>query len=121
MYYKYLSNLPKPVYYQCVWLVKDIDRLQNLAAIRRQGISSEDVICFEDEELTVINEAVLIQAEHKLACIKGALDELPEEYKYDMIDSMVYGYLPVEKAHENTWRKWRRFFIKELAFRLNLI
>ena len=31
-------SVPKAVYYQCIWLIKDIDRLRKLEAVDRKSV-----------------------------------------------------------------------------------
>ena len=114
-------RLPKAVYYQCVWTVKDIDRLYRLDALKRHNESDDEIVLFEDEGCRLMRPAVMDEAAWKLSCIKEALKAVPEEYRIDTIESIADGSMPVTIAHENTWKKWRRIFIKELAGKLNLI
>ena len=114
-------KMPKAVYYQCLWTVKDIDRLYRLEAMMKHEKSEDEVVLYEDEGCMAMNEEVLRQASWKLSCIKDALNVIPQEYRIETIESIVDGVFPTGIAHENTWKKWRRVFIKELAHKLNLI
>ena len=121
MYHSRNFRLPKAVYYQCTWIIKDIDRLYRLEAMRRHTSSDDEIVLFEDENSSVYEEAVIEQAAWKLACIREALKAVPEEYRLETLESIVDRSYPSAIAHENTWKKWRRVFIKELAHKLNLI
>lgn len=93
----YGDTLPKAVYYQCTWTVRDIDRLK---------VMSE------------VNE----YAGERLDAIYGALSVVPEEYRQALLESIAYygsGY--DDCAHENTWKRWKKQYIAELARRLKLI
>jgi len=57
----------------------------------------------------------------KIKCIRDALNTIPEEYRANIIESIYTGEMPREIAHENTLKRWRRKFIRELAYNLNLI
>ena len=117
-------KLPKAVYYQCLWVVKDIDRLYRLEAMYRHETEEKqpgDITFYEDENCMAISEPVLQQAVWKLKCIKDALLAIPYEYRMETIEGIVDGIMPIGIAHENTLKKWRRVFIKELAYKLNLI
>ena len=114
-------RMPKAVYYQCMWTVKDIDRLKRLAMVADKGFRDNEIVFFEADEDAIDNREVLKQARFKLNCIKRAIREVPEEYRRGTIDSIVYGVPFSALAHENTWRKWRKVFIRHLARELCLI
>lgn len=91
------ETLPKPVYYQCIWTVRDIDRLKLIE-------SSDEY------------------ARRRLSAIYEALEVVPEEYRDDLLESIAYygeGYR--DNAHENTWKHWKKVYIRELAQKLHLI
>ena len=114
-------RLPKAVYYQCIWIVKDIDRLRRLEAAGHFGHTEEEFVFFVDEEEVIRDSGVLLEARHKLECIREALEKVPSEYRQNTIDSIVYSIPFGDMAHENTWRKWRQIFVRELAKKLMLI
>ena len=118
---KWNGRLPKEVQYQCTWLVKDIERLYRLDAMRRHGRRDDEIVLFEEENCRTVRDEVMEQAAHRLACIKEALEVVPEEYRMCIIENIVSGDIYYELAHENTWKRWRRIFIKELAYKLKLI
>lgn len=94
--------LPREVYYQCIWLIKDMERLQDLK--RDVGRSS-----------------VGIAATKRLDAIDRALEELPDVYREPMIRNIINKEEFPETAHENTWRKWKQLFIYQLAVNLELV
>ncbi len=114
-------RLPKAVYYQCIWTVKDMERLQRLSMAADKGFRENEIVFFEVDEDAIDNREVLRQAKVKLGCIKRALQEVPEEYRRGTIESIVEGLPFSGLAHENTWRKWRKVFIRHLARELCLI
>lgn len=114
-------RVPKPVYYQCFWTVKDIDRLKRLEAISNYTGKADELVFFVDDEEVIRNAEVLTQAAWKLDCIRKAIRKVPKEYRQATIDNIVYNLPFSDIAHENTWRKWRLVFIRELAKNLLLI
>ena len=118
---RWKGRLPREVHYQCTWLLKDIERLYRLDAMRRHGRREDEFVLFEDENSSSIRDEVMEQASWKLACIKEALGSVPEEYRLYIIESIVNGETDFDIAHENTWKRWRRAFLKELAYKLKLI
>ncbi len=121
MYTEKYHRIPKAVHHQCMWIVRDIDRLYRLDAIYRHGNRDDELVFYEDENCRCIRYEVMREASGKLDCIKEALKKVPEEYRIDLLDGIVDGSNPSVYAHENTWKKWRRVFICELADKLKLI
>ena len=118
---RWKGRLPREVHYQCTWLVKDIERLYRLDSMRRHGRKDDEFVLFEDENSKSIRDEVMEEASRKLACVKEALEVVPEEYRLYIIESIVNKEMCFEIAHENTWKRWRRVFLKELAYKLKLI
>lgn len=114
-------RVPKAVYFQCCWIVKDIERLRRLEAIGSYSARADEQVYFVDEEQVIRNADVLVQAAWKLECIRKAIAKVPKEYRQTTIDCIVYNVPYADSAHENTWRKWREVFIRELAKNLLLI
>ena len=115
------DRVPKQVYFQCFWTVKDMERLKRLEAISNYSQGNNEMVFFVDDEDVIRNAEVLKQAAWKLECIRNAITKLPKEYRQATIDSIVYNIPYGDVAHENTWRKWRQVFIRELAKNLLLI
>ena len=115
------DRVPKQVYFQCIWTVKDIERLKRLEAISNYSQEGNEMVFFVDEEDVIRDVAILKQATWKLECIRKAITKLPKEYRQATIDNIVFNVPYGDVAHENTWRKWRQVFIRELAKNLLLI
>lgn len=117
------TRIPRAVYFQCIWVLKDIDRLRRLEAAddHREMFAEDEYIFFESDEDVVKNADVFTHAKWKLGCVRRAIEKVPEEYRQTTIDSIVYNLPFSDMAHENTWRKYRRIFIRELAQNLLLI
>ena len=114
-------RLPKAVYYQCIWIVKDLDRLRRLEAADNYSHADDEFVFFVDDEELIRDSGVLTEARFKLDCVRDALARVPDEYRQKTIDSIIYGIPFDDMAHENTWRKWRQVFIRDLAKNLLLI
>ena len=94
--------LPREVYYQCVWLIKDMDRLEEIkrdAGKTRLGLA----------------------ASRRLEAVEKALQELPEEYREPMLRNIKNKEEFPMMAHANTWRKWKQRFIYDVAINLELL
>lgn len=91
------DTLPKAVYYQCVWTVRDLDRLISRAP--------------HDE-----------YARARLDAVYRALEVVPYEFRNDVLGSIAcYGRGYEDNAHENTYKRWKKVYIAELAEQLHLI
>lgn len=98
-----------------------MNRLQRLASIRSNPSRPGEIVFYADDESRTMRPEVIEESIWRIKCIRAALDTIPEEYRADIIESIYKGELPIEIAHENTWKKWKRKFIRELAINLNLI
>ena len=115
------EKVPKSVYYQCIWTVKDLDRLRRLEAADDLGRYKNEFVFFIDNDEVIKDSRVLEQARWRIDCIRQAIEKVPSEYRQGTIDSIVYNLPFSDMAHENTWRRWRQVFIRELARNLFLI
>lgn len=99
--------LPTPVYHQCIWIIRDMERLSAVA------------------EESCLTEAVLT-ARSRLECISSALSAVPAEYRAGILDSICsrggssQGVFMNDYACINTWKKWKQIFIYTLARNLSL-
>ena len=114
-------KVPKAVYFQCIWILKDMDRLRRLEAAATVPGSDDELVFFVDDEQMILDDKVIALARERLGCIRRALSVLPEEYRQSTLDCVVLGVRYSDTAHFNTWRRWRQIFIFELAKNLHLI
>ena len=114
-------SVPKAVYHQCIWLIKDMDRLRKLEAVSKYAARDDELVFFMDDEEVIRDAEVLEKANWRLSCIRRALIKIPEEYRQSTLDCIIYNVPYGDMAHENTWRKWRQVLIWELAKNLFLI
>lgn len=110
--------MPRAVYYQCIWMTRDIDRLEELASREKdlQDFSREEIVLLADEREDIISTNLIKEASFRMRCINDALDAIPEEYREGVIEIIkkVRPHYP-DTAHENTWNKWKRCYIYTLA------
>lgn len=116
------TRLPREVYYQCTWIVKDLRRIEKLAArlMDRSSFADDEIVLFMDETGGMHRIEVLEEAARKRDCIYAALEVVPEEYREAIIENIVDLRLYDDNAHSNTYKKWKQRFIYELAGKLNL-
>ena len=88
--------LPREVYYQCVWMIRDMERLEEIAMR--------------------VDDAIV-----KLDCLRRALEEIPDYYRQGVISSVkIRGGGFDDFAHINTWKKWKMRFMHAFATNLGL-
>lgn len=114
-------NLPKAVYYQCIWTIKDMERLRMLEALYNYNELTDDPVCVAADGCTMVNERVIEEGVRRLRAVRAAIQPVPEEMRQDLIESITQGNGFADYAHENTWKKWKKRFISELAHNLDLV
>ena len=99
-------SLPREVYYQCVWMIRDMERLEKVV---------------EDSSKEAVEDHRLDDAIVKLDCLKRALEEIPDYYRQGVVSSVkVRGGGFDEFAHTNIWKKWKMRFMYAFAANLGL-
>ncbi len=96
--------LPRAVYNQCLWMVRDVNRLVRI------------VNSGADPALMPTAAA----ARERLEAIQAALSFVPEEYREGILDGII-NRKNFGPAHDNTWKRWKQRFIYELAVNLMLV
>ncbi len=114
-------NLPRPVYYQCIWIIKDIDRLRMLEAMHNYKEQPDELLCCGTEGESMVTEKVIEEGVRRLRAIRAAIQPVPEDMRQDLIENIMAGTGFGDYAHENTWKKWKKRFINELAHNLDLV
>lgn len=104
------QRLPKEVYYQCIWMIRDMERLKEII-----NGSGEQIL--NDKDMQKLEDALI-----KFDCLLRALEEVPDYYREGIIESVRnrgggYG----DFAHENTWKKWKSKFMCAFATNLGLL
>ena len=69
-------SVPKPVYYQCLWLIKDIDRLRKLEAVSNYAAKDDELVFFMDDE-----EVIEAKAQEAQRAADAAQQEVKQEVK----------------------------------------
>lgn len=116
------KSLTREVYYQCIWIIKDRPRLEFLVTALDCSRNAEagEFILRADRYGGILREEVMEEAEFKLECIEKAIEAVPEDYRDGILANIVEMRAFGDEAHPNTWKRWKRVFIYELARRLRL-
>lgn len=118
---KSVRTLPRPVYSQVGWILRDYDRLKELSQQASAAEEAGDAIVFYATDcIGLTPQSVIDEAASKVAAIERTLLVIPEEYRQGIFDNMAYRRRLPDEASENTWKKWKRIFMESLARELNL-
>lgn len=110
-------QLPHNVYMQCLYAVRDYDRMKKeMEDILYAAPGAADGM---PRGSTISNptSGKAIKREHlqrRCQAIEQALMTIPSEYRKGVLSGTMYGCYPTD-AHPETYRRWRRRFIFEVA------
>lgn len=122
--------LPDAVYYQCIWAVRDLYRMEEQLEILNQEIDSGDVhttsvvsdvkadydACKPTEDRVVKKDSL----ERRINAINDALNSVPLAYRQFILDNII-----LQKAYKcfpnKFWRIWKQRFLFNVAKNLELM
>ena len=113
--------LPRPVFFQVEWILKDYDRLKEIVTNASVANMAEGAVVFyADNNSGLLSRSVIEEAMFKVDVIERSLNIVPEEYREAIFDNLVRKTGFPDTAADNTWKKWKHVYIIELAKNLNL-
>ncbi len=107
-------GLPREVYYRCIWTVRDMERMSRLVS----AASSSDAPGMED---MIIDRDAVMSSAGILKCINESIESVPEVYRLGIMDNIINRKPFGDIAHPNTWKRWKKVFLCELARHLHMI
>lgn len=117
-------SLPGTVWRQCIFLVRDYERLrEEYEAAIQQGTPPPDgqprakAIKNQTEREGIVRAQMSI----RLRAIENALYTVPEEYREGVWNNVVRGWRYPGDAHVQTYKRYKTRFITEVARNLFLI
>lgn len=122
--------LPDPVYYQCLWAIRDLERLENKlseleedikAGVKGKAYVNEGRRDYCDVKPTEINAIEKVNLERRINSIKKAFAGVPDSYKGYVMDSILNKVSPKKRYPDNIWKIWKQRFVYSVAVNLNLI
>lgn len=115
-------GIPKPVRQQCVWVIRDYDRLSKLAklGVEHSRFGPYEIVLYGDEKRGLIPASVVENAMFKVNCINLAMEDIPVEYRRGVLSNIMTHEKFSDHADRKTWVRWRDKFIKNLAIKLEL-
>lgn len=122
-YFPKSIKLPKPVYYQALYAVRDYDRLRaEYDEILHASPPPPDGLPHGSSGQPVMDKALRLNAiSTKLTAIARALSGIPPEYRRGVLDNVRYGAPYPYTAGYATWSRWRRRFLFLVAKNLRLL
>lgn len=120
--------MPDTVYYQSIWAVRDLDRMQKrIKQIRKQrdrrsgaSILTERGSLYTGSspvEKFALEEAVL---EERVEAIKKALGRVPEQYRSYILANIILKN-PGSAFPDKVWRSWKQIFLYAVARNLSML
>ena len=117
-------SLPKAVYYQALYAVRDYDRLRaEYDDILHASAAPPDGLPHgSGSGQPVTDKAIRLNAiSTKLTAIERALNTIPPEYRRGVLDNVRYQSPYPYTAGYATWSRWRRRFLWLAAKYLRLL
>ena len=113
-------TLPRPVYHQCLWILKDYNRLKDLVAGAESDSADGSVVFYAGDMAGLTPKSVLDEAKLRTDAMEHSLNAIPEEYREGIFNYFVNDARLPDEASDNTWKKWKRLYLETLARELNL-
>ncbi|MCI9640697.1 hypothetical protein AALA22_12725 [Anaerovoracaceae bacterium 41-7] len=119
--------MPDAVYYQSVWAVRDLERMENrLAELEQEEIAggrsivsdrTSNFVLYRPTEEKAVERAVLRE---RIRGIHAALSMVPEEYRSFILSNLILKN--TGKAFPNKlWRYWKQRFLYTVAKNLSMM
>ncbi|WP_251617105.1 hypothetical protein [Senimuribacter intestinalis] len=119
--------MPDAVYYQSVWAVRDLERMENrLAELEQEEIAggrsivsdrTSNFVLYRPTEEKAVERAVLRE---RIRGIHAALNMVPEEYRSFILSNLILKN--TGKAFPNKlWRYWKQRFLYMVAKNLSMM
>ena len=117
--------MPNAVYYQSIWAVRDLDRMeQRLRELTRAAMQAAVGVLNESEtgykesktEHKAMEAAILSE---RVEGIRNSLTEVPERYRICILDNIMYNE-PV-RFPGKLWKLWKQKFLYRVAVNLSLM
>ena len=119
--------MPNTVYYQCVWAVRDLERMENRLQELEYNNSqkSSDMVMesgniysgYRDMDDSAIEMAILRE---RIDGIRSALGEIPERYRETVLNNINQREV-VSLEPKKRWRLWKQKFLFCVARNLSLM
>ena len=122
--------MPDAVYYQSLWAVRDLYRMEERIKeleegersgfVRASNIVSDVDISYEQVRPTEKHAVEKVTLENRVKAIRGALEEVPPAYR-DAIMENIVKKTSVSLFPSKMWRIWKQKFLFGVARNLSLM
>lgn len=116
-------RLPHNVYMQCLYAVRDYDRVKSMMADTLYASPCPDgqPRGTETSDTTAAKAVRMAALSRQCEDVEQALIQIPSEYSRGIMNSILYGVRYPNDAGEATYRRWRYRFMYEVAVRKKLV
>ena len=122
--------MPDAVYYQTIWAVRDLKRMEdelreiendiNTGSVPSTSIVSDGTRMYSVSRPTEFKAVQKVQLEKRVEAIRGALETVPLAYRQFILDNITK-----QKSYEcfpnKLWRIWKQRFLFNVAKNLELM
>ena len=122
--------MPDAVYYQTIWAVRDLKRMEeelreiendiNTGSVPSTSIVSDGNRMYSVSRPTEFKAVQKVQLEKRVEAIRGALETVPLAYRQFILDNITK-----QKSYEcfpnKLWRIWKQRFLFNVAKNLELM
>lgn len=123
--------VPKAVYMQTIWAVRDYDRMRE----ELESISASDYLPLRksngiphavreggrSSDSTASIAIKTAQLSRRIKAIDLSFDRIPPRYKEGIREHLIHGYKYPEDFNIKTWHKWQKIYIYYAAVSLGLM
>lgn len=122
--------LPDAVYYQVLWAVRDLERLEKeLEELKdtRGDVNGNPMAVGENHHSYMVsskteNKAIrILLLDRRINQIEDAFDIVPEKYKGYVINSIINKVAPKKGFPDNIWKIWKQRFLYQVAKNFELV
>lgn len=112
--------MPRTVYNQCLWIVRDYERLKLICDNSSEAMLREDAFFYADDKNGLLSGPVINEARARVIAIEESLELIPVEYRKGVYENVANNVRFSDLASANTWKKWKKRFLYNIASKLNL-
>lgn len=121
--------MPDAVYYQCLWAVRDLSRMEKKlkevkadiqVGVKGRSMVSDGKINYDQCKPTEKNAIESVMLEERIKGIRNALGIVPNKYRTIILTNIIFKE-PGTKFPDKHWRFWKQRFLYNVAKNLALL
>lgn len=119
-------SMPQDAYNTTLWIIRGYHRFRDIVKFEANTIKAieydKDHVQSSEQIDSTFRAAVKIaDCKEKINAIDRARDDIPEEYRKGVWESVLYRTPYPDDASESTYSRYRSKFIHDVAFNLDII